>query len=32
MWLGITYTQGASAFPLVLYVDDVQAANGFIDR
>ena len=29
LWLGITYAQ-ATRFPLVLYVDDVQAADGYI--
>jgi hypothetical protein len=29
LWLGIAYAQ-ATRFPLVLYVDDVQAADGYI--
>jgi hypothetical protein len=29
LWLGITYAQ-ATRFPLVVYVDDVQAADGYI--
>ena len=29
LWLGITYAQ-ATQFPLVVYVDDVQAADGYI--
>jgi hypothetical protein len=28
---GLVYTQNAQTYPLIIYIDDISVANGYID-